>query len=419
MRKLFILLTLSVRFVNAQEVSIPLDSCIKWAKKNYPLIKQNQLLADNSANNLKSINENWYPKLSFLAKSTYQSEVVSFNFPGTNYQFPHDSYLTNISLDQTIYDGGQTAQQKKIEKLNADAEIQKNEVELYKLIERINNLYVNILLSRENIRILNVYKNDLINKRKNLVASLDNGLALQSNLDELEAEGLKTDQSIIETTENLNGLYQALSLFIAKPIDSLSVFSMSPVGGTMPTVNIARPELKLLTIQQELLNSRYALTTKMALPRISMGVGANYGRPGPNFINQNLRFFGDASLSIKWNMSSLYGLNKEKTKYKLNNQMLDIQRELFLFNLKNAFIAQEAQIKALEEVITKDQQIIQKRHNVTLTAANQLENGKITVTDYLTQLNAEMQATLNQKIHEVKLMNAVSTYNTSKGINQF
>jgi hypothetical protein len=70
-------------------------------------------------------------------------------------------------------------------------------------------------------------------------------------------------------------------------------------------------------------------------------------------------------------------------------------------------------------MISKDKQIIEKRHNVTVTAATQLENGKITVTDYLTQLNAEMQATLNQKIHEVKLMNAMTSYNTTRGVNQF
>lgn len=419
MKKIITLLILSAGFVQAQEASIPLDSCIKWAKQNYPLIKQNNLLSENSANNLRSINENWYPKMSFLARATYQTEVVAFNLPGTNYNFPHDAYLSNVSLEQTLYDGGQTAQQKKIERLNADFEIQKNEVELYKLIERVSQLYVNILLTRENLKILNTYKSDLNNKRKNLAASLVNGLALQSNLDELDAESLKTDQSIIEATENLNGLYEALKTFIAKPLNDNSVLTLLPVGGIAKQVNIARPEMKMLTIQQELLGSRYQLTNKMALPKVAMNVGANYGRPGPNFINQNLRFFGDASLSLKWNISSLYGLSKEKTKYNLNNQMIDLQRELFLFNVKNTMISQEAQIRALEEMISKDKQIIEKRHNVTVTAATQLENGKITVTDYLTQLNAEMQATLNQKIHEVKLMNAMTSYNTTRGVNQF
>ncbi len=418
MKKLLILMTLSIQFVSAQKV-VTLDSCISWAKQNYPLIKQNGLLAQYSATNIQSINENWLPKLSFLAKATYNTEVVAFNFPGMNVSFPHDAYVANVSLDQTLFDGGQTSQQKKIEHLNADYEIQKNEVEMYKLVDRISQLYINILLSRENLKILNIYKNDLDNKQTNLTASLKNGLALQSNLDELEAEELKTDQSISEAQENLKSLYQTLTTYIVVPVNDETEFTTTPLGGVSQGDDIVRPELKMLTLQQELLDSRFKLTNKLALPRISFGLGANYGRPGPNFINQDLRFFGDANITVRWNISSLYGLNKENKKFNLNQQMVDVQREVFLLNIKNSLSTQTAQINSLQEMISKDKIIIEKRHNVTVTASSQLENGKITVTDYLTQLNAEMQATLNQKVHEIKLMNAMTTYNTTKGINNF
>jgi hypothetical protein len=99
--------------------------------------------------------------------------------------------------------------------------------------------------------------------------------------------------------------------------------------------------------------------------------------------------------------------------------MIDIQREVFEFNTKTAMLAQTAQINSLTSIIEKDKQIIEKRHNIRLTASKQLENGSITSTDYLLELNAEMQAVLNQKVHEVKLMNAITNYNTSKGINNF
>lgn len=411
-------MTLSFQLASAQN-AVSLDSCIVWAKRNYPLIKQNNLLADYSEANIKTISENWYPKLSFLARATYNTEVVAFNFPGMNMSFPHDAYLTNITLDQTLFDGGQTGQQKKIERLNADLEIQKNEVEMYKLVDRISQLYVNILLSRENLKILNIYKEDIDNKQKNIAASLKNGLALESNIDELEAEKLKTEQSITEAQENLKSLYETLATYTAKSFGDQTEFTMTPLGGVSQGTDIVRPELKMLSLQQELLDSRFQLTNKLALPRISLGVGANYGRPGPNFINQNLRFFGDANISVRWNISSLYGLNKEKNRFQLNQQMVDVQREMFLLNLKNALTTQTAQINALQDMIQKDRVIIEKRHNVTTTASSQLENGRITVTDYLTQLNAEMQATLNQKLHEIKLMNAMTTYNTTKGINNF
>ncbi len=419
MRKLFFLTLLTTHFAFGQETNLRLDSCVAWAKANYPLLKQSNLVNANSEANLLTIRENWYPKLTFLAKGTYQSEVVSFNIPGINTNFPHDSYLTNVSLDQTVFDGGQTKMQKQIEQINAGLEVQKNEVELYKLVERINQIYVNILLGRENLNVLNTYKNDIDNRRKKLAAGQENGLVLQSTLDELDAESLKTEQSIIEGKENLESMYRVLAFYIAKPVNENSVLTMSPLGGTTDSDAILRPEMKMFSLQESLLESRYQLTNKYALPNISVFAGMNYGRPGPNFINQNLRFFGDAGLTIKWNISSLYGLSREKLKFSLSQEMVAVQREVFLFNLNTNLTNQKAQIVSLQEIITKDKQIIEKRHNVTQTASAQLENGKITVTEYLTQLNAELQATLNQKIHEIRLMNATSTYNTTRGITNF
>lgn len=418
MKKVLLLAILSAQFSYAQQSTVTtLDSCISWAKQHYPLLKQNGLLTDMSQTNINALNENWMPKLSFSAQGVYQTEVVQFNIPGFNYHFPHDSYLGTVSLEQSIFDGGQTREQKNIEHLNTAAEVQKNEVELYKLVDRINQLYVSILLTRENINVLNVYKDDIDNRRKNLSAGQQNGLVLQSSLDELEAESLKTDQSLIESKDNLDALYRTLQFFTDHPITEATVFATTPIGGTTNGGGINRPELKLFSIQEEMLSSRYKLTNDYALPKVSFNAAGNYGRPGPNFINQQLRFFGSAGVSVKWNISSLYGLSREKKKYNLNQEMVDIQREVFLFNLNTTLTTQTAQINSLQEMIEKDKTIVEKRHSVTTTSSAQLENGKITVTDYLTQLNAELQATLNQKIHEIKLMNAQTSYNTTKGIN--
>ncbi|MNE85399.1 hypothetical protein D3C80_1823940 [compost metagenome] len=70
-------------------------------------------------------------------------------------------------------------------------------------------------------------------------------------------------------------------------------------------------------------------------------------------------------------------------------------------------------------MIEKDDIIIEKRHSVTTTATSQMENGKITVVNYLSQLNAELQAKLNKKVHEIKRMNAISTINATSGSIKF
>lgn len=366
---------------------------------------------------MKAINENWFPQLSFLVKANYQSEVVVF--PGVNYKFPHDTYLSSVSLNQTIYDGGQTKQQKLIEGLNSTLDLQKNEIEMYRIIEQVNQLYVTILLSRENLNVLNIYKNNIDNRISNLKIASENGLALQSSLDEFEAESLKTEQGIIEAQENLKAFYKSLEFYIGSAVSEKTILKPLPLGGITNGSEIQRPEIKFFDIQKELMDSKYDLTSKLALPKVSLYADVNYGRPGPNFLNQNLRGFANTGVSVKWNIGSLYGLSREKNRLTISQQMIDVQKENFLFNVNNTLISQTIQINSIKEIIEKDKLIVEKRHNVTLSALSQLENGKITSTDYLTQLNAELQAKLNQKIHEIRLMNAMTSYNATKGITNF
>ncbi len=418
MKKIILLFLLSSQVsLYAQDDILILDSCIIWAKKHYPLLKQNNLINSNSEVNLKAINENWFPQLSFLVKANYQSEVVVF--PGVNYKFPHDTYLSSVSLNQTIYDGGQTKQQKLIEGLNSTLDLQKNEIEMYRIIEQVNQLYVTILLSRENLNVLNIYKNNIDNRISNLKIASENGLALQSSLDEFEAESLKTEQGIIEAQENLKAIYKSLEFYIGSPVSEKTILKPLPLGGITNGSEIQRPEIKFFDIQKELMDSKYDLTSKLALPKVSLYADVNYGRPGPNFLNQNLRGFANTGVSVKWNIGSLYGLSRERNRLTISQQMIDVQKDNFLFNVNNTLISQTIQINSIKEIIEKDKLIVEKRHNITLSALSQLENGKITSTDYLTQLNAELQAKLNQKIHEIRLMNAMTSYNTTKGITNF
>jgi outer membrane protein TolC len=394
---------------------ISLDSCVIWAKANYPLIKQNQLFNEVSALNVRAINESWLPKLTLNVQGVYQSEVVQLNLPGVNTHFPHDSYNSSLAIEQTIFDGGITKKQREIEASNLTIEKQKNEIELYKVIDRVNQLYTSVLLGKENIQMLAVFKDNLMNRRKNLIPAIENGLSLSSSLDEIDVEIMKLDQNMIETNQNLESLYRGLSILTGKSIKEDSEFNLVALGDSKKK-NVSRPELILLEQQESLLDNKYSMATKMALPKITLNVAGNYGRPGPNFINQELRAFGSAGINVRWNISTLYGLSREKSRYELNKDLIQIQREAFLLNTTLTSINYEKQIEAMNELILKDAQIIEKRAAISKVYSTQLDNGKITVSQYLFQLNEEMTAKLNQKIHEIKRMNAQSMYFTTMGL---
>lgn len=408
---LFLLLSIQSQ---AQRV-ILLDSCVVWAKANFPLIKQNQLFNEVSELNIRAINESWLPKLTMNVQGVYQTEVVQFNFPGMTTHFPHDSYNSSLAIEQTIFDGGISKKQREIEASNLTIEKQKNEIELYKVIDRVNQLYTSILLGKENLSMLAIFKDNLLNRRKNIIPAVENGLSLSSSLDEIDVELLKLDQNMIETTQNLQALYRGLSILTGKSINEQDEFTLVALGGSTKS-KVSRPELLLLEQQEALLDSRYSLATKMALPKITLNVAGNYGRPGPNFINQELRTFGSAGINVRWNISTLYGLSREKSRYEINKDLIQIQREAFLLNTTLASINYEKQMDAMNELIQKDTQIIEKRAAISKVYSTQLDNGKITVSQYLFQLNEEMTAKLNQKIHEIKRMNAESMYYTTNGI---
>lgn len=418
----YIFITLSSLFLfiaYSQETSVTIDSCIQWTKRNYPLIKQREIYASQEQVNLKSINQNWLPKLSVQGQATFNTEVVKFNFPGMNINYPHDAYMVALNLEQNLYDGGQVKSQKNVEKLSSQINLQQNMIDLYRLVEQVNQLYSGILLGKENVKILELLESDLQNRLINMQVSVKNGLSLESSLSELEAEILKVKQNIIEADYSIKSMLENLSYLTNHTLTLSTQFDYTSIGGNEARIQIERPELKIFDLQSKMAEARYAQTNVQALPRLTIGATGNYGRPGPNFINQNLRFFGSANLSLHWNISSLYGLHHEKEKLNLNQNLIQIQKEAFLFGLKTTLNSHFSQLKAIEEMIASDNAIIEKREIVTKTAAAQMENGKLTVVNYLIQLNAELQAKLNKKVHEIKRMNVVSMINAASGSFKF
>ena len=62
MRKLLTVLSFASVGIGFSQNSLSLDSCISWSKKNYPLIKQNEVTLQQTEQNEKAIRENWLPK---------------------------------------------------------------------------------------------------------------------------------------------------------------------------------------------------------------------------------------------------------------------------------------------------------------------------------------------------------------------
>ncbi len=406
--------------VSAQNLSqISLDSCIELAIRNYPLQNHKQYVQSMSNNAVKQINAGMLPQISLASKATYQSEISEIDIPGfPSLTAPKDNYSFGLQLNQTVYDFGKLSQSKAIERARATTDLQKNEVDMYAVRSVIVQLYSNILLTQANIKILDSYSKNIQNRYADMQSGVANGVVLQSNLDILYAEKQKTNQRMIEARSALLTLEQTLAMHTQANIDTATTF-IPIIQSELYAVHdsVKRPELMLFDSQLQLIDEKLLLEKRNKMPRLYMyGEGA-YGRPGYNFLNHDMRFFGIAGLGLSWNLNNLYTNSITSQNLIISKNIVEEQRSLFEIKQNSELIKQQNDINKLKLLIETDMTILEKRESITATAADQLENGIITSTDYLTELFAQKQAELNEQIHEIQLQLAVVNYNLTVGTN--
>ena len=418
MKRVLTVIILLPLFVAGQNNStLSLQQAYDLAEKNYPLIKQRELVKQTTDLTIENLSKGYLPQFSLSGQVTYQSEVtgVSVSVPGISFSsVSKDQYKFLADMNQLIYDGGIIKQQKNIQHLNDDVEQEKIEVELYKIKDRINQLFLGVLFLDEQLKQIELVKADLNNGIKRVEAQVNNGVSLRSNLDVLKAQLLQTDQRAIELNASRKGLIDVLSLFINQQIPE-NVQLERPVITSAISDDIHRPELKLFSSQNKLLRSQTKLIDAKNLPKTSWFVEGGYGKPGLNLLKNEFAFFYITGLRLNWSLGGLYTQKREKKLVDINKKIVDIQKETFLLNTNTGLQQQQAEINKFQKLIATDQAIIDLRIKVKDAAKAQLENGVITANDYLREVNAEDQARQSLITHQIQLLQAEINYQTIAG----
>ncbi len=421
-RLLLIIINSSLLIINSLNSSaqqtLSIDKANELSQQNYPLIRQRDLIKQTTNYTIDNLSKGFLPQISLSGQATYQSEVteVKIPVPGIVIDPPNkDQYKILADVNQLIYDGGAIKQQKNIQQLSQAMEEQRIEVELYKLKERINQLFLGVLFLDEQLKQVDLVKFDLNNGIKRVEAQVNNGVAFRSNLNVLKAELLKADQRIIELRSSRKGLIDVLSLFTNQNLPEETRLERPVVASSLFSNEIQRPELKLFSTQEELLGGQFKLIDSRNKPKASLFWQGGYGRPGLNFLKNEFDFFYTTGVRFNWSFGGLYAQKREKKIVELNQKTVDIQKEVFLLNTNTQLKQQQSEIDKLQKLIATDKEIIDLRIKVKDAAKAQLENGVITANDYLREVNAEDQSRQSLITHEVQLLQAQINYQTISG----
>jgi outer membrane protein TolC len=186
---------------HADEVALNIDSCFKMAVRNYPLVKQYAIIEQSRDYSIENANKGYLPQLGIVGQATYQSEVTKLPISLPNISVPEmnkDQYRLYGEVTQPITELFTLKDQKELVKANNKIETQKIEVELYKLRERINQLYFGVLLMDAQIAQIALLKKDIQSGIEKANIGVANGIMLKSSVDNLKVELLKVEQRKIE-----------------------------------------------------------------------------------------------------------------------------------------------------------------------------------------------------------------------------
>lgn len=421
MNRYIFLLLLALSFLNSSAFGqLSIDQCQEKARKNYPQIKQYSLIEQTGAYNISNANKGYLPQLSFSAQATYQSDVTEIpaslgqmlsQLSGQNVtiaSMSKDQYKMVAELQQTIWDGGMISSQKEQIKATTELEKQKLEVDLYTIKERVNQIFFGILALNEQKIQIDLLQKELQTNYEKIKAYMQNGVANQADLDMIRVEQLKVKQKKAELNAIQKSYREMLTVMIADTT-ALTATLEKPVFDTDMSreFGIKRPELKLFDAQTSLFASQEKIIRAGNLPKLGVFGQGGYGNPGLNMFNPGFTPYYILGAKLTWNFSGLYSQGNHLQKIALNKQTVASQKETFLFNTNLKVVNAQNEIAKIKEQIKSDDEIIALRKNIKKAAEVKVENGTLTVTDLIREINAESTAIQEKALRQIQLSMAV------------
>lgn len=427
MRKIVLLFILQLCTTLAW--SITLDECHRLARENYPMIRLYDILEKTKSFTLEMAGKAWLPQMQLSAQTTWQNNAVTYpagleglmNANGLSVKgMAKDQYRISFDLQQTVYDGGRIRAQKDIIQAESEEKQRMNDVEMYALDERVDELFFGILLLGEQIKTVEAGIELLSANKKMMEGCLQNGTAMQADVNAIAAELLTLQQQRINIEATKESFARVLALYIDKEIDhELELpegsalgrkFNLTkPMGSLQMDLN-HRPELAFFNAQQQTLQRRKQELNTTFTPSLFVFTTLFYGYPGLNSMEaialHDWSWNVLVGARLTWDLSPFYTKKSKLGHLNMLSENIEVQRETFLFNQQLQATDAQDEVNRLEKMAESDHEIVALHRSVRMAEEAKLREGIINSTQLLQKITEELNATIVLKAHQIEKMRA-------------
>lgn len=406
MKKLIILFSfLFPLLLHSQQVS--LEELTNQAISNFGFDKNIETLNNINQFNIENADKNYLPKLNLGVQATYQSDVTSVPLSLPNMEIPSppkEQFKATLNVNQVIYDGNATKQQKVLIENVHQTEVLKFEDQKRSIKEKVSELFFAALSIQNTKDILQLKYDELIQREKSLQTAVDAGVLLNATLLEFQAEKLKLNNQLQNLEKQNQSVLTSLQSLTGVAINQDQKFT-SPSFETLSELNLdERTDIKLLEANKQVLATQADMQGIKAKPKVMAFGTAGYGRPGLNMLSDQLDPYYLVGARLSWDFWDWGQTKNQRQIIALQQNLISENEENLKTQLSISYDKLNAEIIKLEQSIFTDNQLIKLRKEIKNAYATQLENGTLSATDYLQYLNAEQEALLQKQQNEIELL---------------
>lgn len=402
MRKVLYTIMLIVPMAVAAQ-NLTLDECVEKAYANYPAIKQYRLIEQTRDYNLSNAAKGWLPQIGLSAGAYAFTNIIDGDMQD-KMGVDMENYLLNaaVSINQSIYDGGQTAATRRITRAQAEVERHQLDVTMYDIDERVQQIFFGILFLDEQIKQNLLLQDDLAISYKSVESMLSGGVANQSDLDAVKVEQIKALQQEEALRSSRKAYLRMLGVLIGEQLsEGISLIKPDNRQTNFAGEALGRPEISFFTAQENLVDEqRKQLNTRLrpTLSAFAMGIAHSNVT---DLMNNNVLMGG---LSLNWNFGALYTRKNDIRKLETKRLAIDSDRDTFLFNTKLENENSNGIIETLKAQIEQDDEIVSLRESIRSKSEHKVEAGTESVNEMLRDINAVNSARQQKALHEIQLI---------------
>ena len=132
-------------------------------------------------------------------------------------------------------------------------------------------------------------------------------------------------------------------------------------------------------------------------------------------LSDKFNSFYIVGVSFKWTIWDWGKTSNDRQLLRVQEDMLGTRRESLVRTIHIAMYNSESRIEQLEKSLQTDSSLVVLRQRIAERSEFKLNQGTMSATDYVNDVNASTQAKLQLELHKVQLVQEKINYITLKG----